>query len=345
MTQTPLHNEPLPFITLTNWVKAAAQCGFAIQPVFRQLDISTDLVHLESATIGREQLDAVMSECVARSRGQHFPFVLGETFAFEYLPDLQTFLTTSPTLRDAFRVFDWVRELINPMIKVQLQESGKEAHLVLRLEDEIGRTPGKPWFAESTMASIVRFGRLLLGERADLQRLRFRHAMPDYADEYGRYFKLPYEFGCPEDELVFERALLDMPLEGGFPALHKQAEYRVEQRLTKLPKRQQGLVASITEAFGRKPRLLGQGIESMAQELGVGARTLQRRLRDEGQSYGALQADARYQSAMKLLQDPLVDVEAVSEKLGFSDRRSFTRAFTRWSGMSPSAFRKRSLKA
>jgi AraC-like DNA-binding protein len=144
---------------------------------------------------------------------------------------------------------------------------------------------------------------------------------------------------------VFERSLLDMPLEGGFPALHKQAEYRVEQRLTKLPRQRQGLMASITEAFARKPRLLGQGIESMAQELGVGARTLQRRLREEGQSYAALQADARYQSAMKLLQDPLVDVEAVSEKLGFSDRRSFTRAFTRWSGVSPSLFRKRSIKS
>ena len=46
---------------------------------------------------------------------------------------------------------------------------------------------------------------------------------------------------------------------------------------------------------------------------------------------------------MKLLQDPAVDVEGVSERLGFSDRRSFTRAFTRWSGISPSAYRKRAL--
>src|ERR671936_372287 len=96
----PLHDAPIPFITLPNWVKAAAHCGFNIEPIFRELGIQTDLIHLESAT-------------VARSKGRHFPFVLGETFAFDYLPDLETFVTTSPTLREATRVFDWVRELIN----------------------------------------------------------------------------------------------------------------------------------------------------------------------------------------------------------------------------------------
>lgn len=348
MPAATLHNDPIPFITLPNWVQAAAQCGFNIQPIFRELEISTDLVHLESATIGRAQLEQVMGACVARARQhpnhqpnhQHFPFVLGETFAFEYLPDLQTFLTTSPTLRECLRVFDWVRELINPMINVFLIEESAQARLVLRIEDEQGRQPSMPWFTEATMASIVKFGRLLLGERANLQRLCFRHAAPEYVAEYEKYFRLPIDFNATEHGVLFERALLDMQLDGGFPALHKQAEYRVEQRLTKLPQRQ-GLIASIQQAYARKPQLMGQGIESMAQELGVGARTLQRRLREEGQNYAALQADCRYQLAMKLLQNPAVDMEAVSDKLGFSDRRSFTRAFTRWSGVSPSEFRKR----
>ena len=339
-----LHNDPIPFITLPNWVKAAAVCGFNIQPVFRELDIDTDLVHLESATIGKAQMEQVMRECVQRSRQHHFPFVLGETFAFEYLPDLQTFLTTSPTLRECLRVFDWVRELINPMINVVLIEEKAQARLVLRLEDEQGRQPAMPWFTEATMASIVKFGRLLLGDRDDLDCLRLRHAPPPYATEYEKFFRMKIVFNAPDNDLVFPRALLDQALEGGFPALHKQAEYRVEQRLTRLPKRQ-GLISSITEAFERKPQLLGQGIESMAQELGLGARTLQRRLKEEGQHYAELQADSRYQVAMKLLKDPQLDIEAVSERLGFSDRRSFTRAFTRWSGLSPSGFRKGALAA
>lgn len=341
MTPTPLHNGPVPFITLPNWVKAAAHCGFNIQPVFRDLGIQTDLIHLESATIERPLLEQVMEACIARSKRQHFPFVLGETFAFDYLPDLETFLTTSPTLREALRVFDWVRELINPMINVHLQERGAQAWLILSLEEgeEQGRTP-KPYFAETVFASVLKFGRTLLAGRAQFDRLCFRHAAPPYAAQYEKFFRMPVRFSQPVHALVLDRGLLDRPLEGGFPALHRQAQYRVEQRLTRLPKRP-GLVTAIEEAFARKPRLLGQGIVQMAAELGLHARTLQRRLREKGQSYADLQGRVRYRLAMQFLDQTEQDIESISERLGFSDRRSFTRAFKRWSGVSPSDFRRK----
>lgn len=340
MPVTPLHKDPIPFITLPNWVKAAALCGFNIQPVFRELGIQTDLIHLESATIERPLLEQVMEACIARSSRQHFPFVLGETFAFEYLPDLETFLTTSPTLREAIRVFDWVRALINPMINVQLEELGDTATLVLLLDDGSGREPGKPYFSETVFASMLKFGRMLLGENAPFEGLHLRYPAPAYARAYEDFFRIPVRFDAPRNALVVRRALLDLPLEGGFPALHRQAEFRVEQRLARLPPRS-GLVAALEEVFMRRPELLGQGIAPTAAALGLHARTLQRRLRDETQSYAELQGRVRYRLAMQYLQESDDDLERISERLGFSDRRSFTRAFLRWSGVSPSAYRRR----
>ena len=341
----PLHPEPIPFITLTNWVKAATQCGFNIEPVFREAGIEMDLIHLESATVSAPLLQKVMDACVTRNRDptQHFPFVLGETFAFDYLPDIDTFLATSPTLRDGLRVFDWVRELINPMIQVRLEEAGDEAHLVLKLAASTEPAP-QPWFSETTFASIVKFGRRLLGAGTPFQRLCFRHARPAHADAYERHFQVPVLFGQPEHLLAFERRLLDRPLEGAFPALHKQAEYRVEQRLAKLPAKPApgpALVTTIEQAFEAQPALLGQGLERMAAALGLHPRTLQRRLQDDDQRYADLQDRARFRLATRWLRDSTQDIETISERLGFSDRRSFTRAFTRWSGLSPSAFRGR----
>jgi len=339
----PLHDAPIPFITLPNWLKAASQCGFAIEPVFRELGIQTDLIHLESATIEMPVLERAMDACVARAqaqpRAQHFPFVLGETFAFDYLPDLNTFLTTSPTLREAARVFTWVRELINPLINVELVEEGTRAALVL---DRADGPPGKPYFIEAVFASVVKFGRLLLRGERDYRRLAFRYPAPPHAAEYRRHFALPVAFGQGRTALEFDRELLDLALEGGYPALHQQAEMRVEQRLQKLPK-PTGLVAAIEDRLQRRPQLLGGGVEAMAAELGMGARTLQRRLRDEGHSFAGLLGRVRYRLAVRYLEAPGADLESVSERLGFSDRRSFTRAFTRWSGVSPSAFRRRGI--
>jgi AraC-like DNA-binding protein len=346
MPANPLHNEPIPFITLPNWVKAAAQCGFNIQPIFRELGIQTDLIHLESATIERGLMEQAMEACVARARSQpgpqrqHFPFALGETFAFEYLPDIETFVTTSMTLREAVPVFVWVRELINPMLAVHLEEEGNSARLVLNFAGlDPGTTP-RPWFSETMFAAILKFGRVLKKDGDWVRQLSFRHPPPIYAEIYEPFFQAPVKFDEPRYAVEFERSLLDLPLDGGFPSLHEQARVRVEQRLKSLPRRG-GLVAAIEQVLEQKTSLLGQGVESVAAELKLHPRTLQRRLRDEGESFVELCARVRYRLAQQRLSDPAQAIEEISERLGFSDRRSFTRAFTRWSGVSPSVFRKR----
>jgi AraC-like DNA-binding protein len=337
-----MHPQPIPFVTLPNWVKAAAKCGFNIEAVFRELGTETDLVHLETATISVPMLERVMETCIARTRQGYFPFALGETFAFDYLPDLETFLNTSSSLREATRVFEWVRELINPMLDVRLEEHGDRAHLVLLMQGEPGDPAAiKPYFCETTFASILKFGRNLLGEDAAFGELRFRHVAPPHAAEYERHFRLPVSFEQPRDELVFDRALLDQPLEGGFPALHRQAEYRAEQLLQQMPRRA-GLAASIEDAYAENPRLVSRGIESIASVLKLHPRTLQRRLREEGTSFAEVHDRVRYRTAMASLQQGEANLETLSEHLGFSDRRSFTRAFKRWSGVSPSAFRSHS---
>ncbi|WP_051362305.1 AraC family transcriptional regulator [Solimonas soli] len=341
MRQAPLHEQPLPFITLPNWVKAAALCGFNIQPVFDQLGVETDLIHLEDATIQRPQLERVMAACVERARGQHFPFVLGETFAFDYLPDIGTFLATSPTLRDATRVFEWVRALINPMIDVQLEEDGELARLVLRGSGEAQAGGAVAvYFIESIFAAIAKFGRLLNGDVERFSQLRFRYPAPPHAASYDGYFRIPVAFAQPCNAIELPRAQLDAPLDGGFPALHDQAEVRVEQRLARLPRRS-GLIAAVEAQFEREPHLLGLGIAQMARRLDLHERTLQRRLREEGEAYAALQTRVRYRLALRDLDDPRLDLETISERLGFSDRRSFTRAFMRWAGVTPSQYRRR----
>ena len=337
MTAKPLHEEPIPFITLPNWIKAAAQCGFNIEPIFRELGIETNLINLETATISRPLMEQVMDACVAQSGQQHFPFVLGETFAFEYLPDLSTFLTTSPSLREALKIFDWVRELINPMINVQLVEDPPLAMLVL-VTDETS----KPYFTEALYASIIKFGRALLHDAQGMafREMRFRHRAPHYEEAYRLFFRTPVLFEQAEYAVVFDYELLDRPLEGAFPTLHQQAEYLVEQRLQRMPRRT-GLVSAVEDLLERQPQLMRQGIESVAKSLKLGPRTLQRRIQDAGESYADVLARVRYRMAMHDLRETDDDLEIISERLGFSDRRSFTRAFTRWSGVAPSAFRAR----
>jgi AraC-like DNA-binding protein len=331
---------PVPFITLPNWVKAAARCGFNIEPLFREVGIATNLLDLGSVTVDPDRLRELMDACVARSRGAHFPFVLGEQFAFEYLPDMETFISTSPTLREAARVFDWVRQLIDPLLQVTVAEEGDQARLELQFIDRGRPLEPLPHFAEAVFSCVVKFGRSLIGDAGGFERIGFRHAPPPYAGEYEKFFTVPVAFGQPVDALHFARALLDRPLPGAYPELHKQAEYLVGQRLLQRPGAvASGLSAQLDAVLSRRLDLLGGGIDAAAAVLALHPRTLQRRLQDEGSSYADRLAKLRFALASDWLLHGDLDIESISERLGFSDRRSFTQAFTRWSGLTPSAFR------
>lgn len=349
----PFADIPIPFVTVTNWVRAARLCGIDIEAIFRQEGIDTASLHPETSTVSRDTMQRLMQRCVEETRHVgsplHFPIVLGETFAFEYMSDVETFITTSATLRDATRALEWIPPLINPYMKFSLSEHGNEARIALHFnvpDDSFDRT----WaFTEGVMATTIKFSRMLLGGNATIDHITLRHPRHDQAGLVEAAFAAPVAWHAPLDAIWFDRALLDHPLRGAFPVLHEQAAQRLAQKVAQRAEQPraaeghsqgQALIKQVERAFHDKPRLMGLGLEALAEELGLHARTLQRRLKEVNDSHSAIQGRVRYKLAQQWLQDEALAIEDISDRLGFSDRRSFTQAFTRWSGVTPSQYRR-----
>jgi len=87
---------------------------------------------------------------------------------------------------------------------------------------------------------------------------------------------------------------------------------------------------------GKRPTL-----EDVAKELGLGARTLQRRLTDSGLTFQTLVEDTRRQLAHHFLKQRAVELNETAFLLGFEDANSFFRAFQIWEGISPGEWRAR----
>lgn len=85
-------------------------------------------------------------------------------------------------------------------------------------------------------------------------------------------------------------------------------------------------------------------IHLVAEAVRMTPRTLQRRLHSEGLTFAGLLAKARFAEARRMLGDPDRKVIDVALDLGYSDPAHFTRAFERWAGVAPSAFRRRLLE-
>ena len=79
-------------------------------------------------------------------------------------------------------------------------------------------------------------------------------------------------------------------------------------------------------------------IESVARTLGVSRQTLYRQLRQEGTTFEATVNRVRRDLAKRLLREG-TSITATAQRLGFSDRSAFSRAFKRWTGRSPRSAR------
>ncbi len=82
------------------------------------------------------------------------------------------------------------------------------------------------------------------------------------------------------------------------------------------------------------------GIEAVADQLCISDRTLKRQLAAEGTSFSTIVDEVRYRRATSLLSSTDYSLEQIADELGYSDVANFSRAFKRWSGRSPSNWRK-----
>ena len=99
-------------------------------------------------------------------------------------------------------------------------------------------------------------------------------------------------------------------------------------------------ISSVRDSIGELLPSSQMTIARTARVMGTSVRTLQRRLAEQGLCYSRLVDEVRFVKARELIlhQDKLMDV---ATQLGYTDAGSFTRAFERWTGMTPMQYRKR----
>ncbi len=86
-------------------------------------------------------------------------------------------------------------------------------------------------------------------------------------------------------------------------------------------------------------------LDELARHFSMHQRTLNRRLKDSGTSFRELYTEARHQTARQLLCDTRSSIETIASLLGYSDTTAFNRAFSRWEGVPPAQWRRRSRTA
>ncbi|QHZ47794.1 MULTISPECIES: AraC family transcriptional regulator [unclassified Bacillus (in: firmicutes)] len=264
------------------------------------------------------------------------------TTAFETAHFPPTVLATyhARDYRDALKRMARYKQLCPPE-RLHITEKGE--HCTIELESLNTEQSVPPMLVGITLAFLLELGLRGTGQHLQARFVEFSQPMGN-VQTLEAYFGCRIQIGTNCNRLTLHREDLDRPFISYNAELLEVLTPVLDQSLN-----QQQASLSITGMVKWiLKRSLTSGrpdIQTVASELGMSDRTLQRRLTDEGTSFKQLLTHVRHEQAREYLADPLLDIKEVAFLIGYEDQNSFYRAFRLWEGETPANWRTEHLGA
>lgn len=191
--------------------------------------------------------------------------------------------------------------------------------------------------AEFAIATIYQILNQCAGQEIQLTAVEFEHDKPSNISTHKSIFQCPVRFNAAKSKLTFPIAALQLSSGKNDSRLfnilisHLDNEKKIRD-VSQLKDQLSFLIASQLHTGD-------VSINNISKLLGCSVRTLQRRLDDKGIDYSFFLNDIRQKLAISYIKDTRFTLIDISNKLGYKESSSFTRAFKRWTGMTPKKYR------
>jgi len=277
---------------------------------------------------------------VARIPDPAFPLRASSAFQLEDLEIFGFLAISCKTLGEAYEKTAAIRALYCAGARWEMHNDSRATRLIwYPWPGDIGDAGYRAAmdYAVADMANAIR----RLGKSCPRPTaVHLAHGAPAAAASYLAHFGVVPAFGRPLYELIYPAHTHDQPI----ASFNSRLRDYFDQECRRLVDR---LGAGSTMAAQVRKLLIhrmdggGTSLAKVAKTLGVSARSLQRRLTDEGVSYSDLLEDIRAEFAKRYLTQKTISASEVAYLLGFTEPPAFFKAFKRWTGMTPREFQSR----
>ncbi|MCX2972859.1 AraC family transcriptional regulator [Halieaceae bacterium IMCC8485] len=177
----------------------------------------------------------------------------------------------------------------------------------------------------------------VLGVGFSIDRVLLPHDGKGFKQKYRDHFDCPIEFGGAEGRFYFSSDLLDKPLPKSDPESSRHLQHQCQMLIAKMTSHG-SFVDEVRLLMLARPGYFPD-IDALAGKIGMSARTLRRRLKNEGSTFREVLEEIRYGLAREYLANTHLPMDEISLLLGYTEPGNFSHAFKRWSGLSPSLWR------
>jgi AraC-like DNA-binding protein len=320
-------------------LQSMARLGLDTDAIATRARLSPDLLADPAARLPVSQEHAFWAAAVKVSGDLHLGLKVGAEHARNGTRSLLEYLVVhSLTMRDALAAVQRLVSLVDDRGHIDVTEEGDSARVGIR-RDGLTRAPSYVEMLYATFATF--YVEHVEGFR--LTAVAFTHGRPAAIGPYQEALGVVPEFEAGKNSVVFPRRFLDATIRGADPDVGRYLTKHAEVLLERLPTADP-FIEAVRRALGRAFDEGRANPEFVAKAAGVSVRTLRRRLSALGTSYHGLVDDLRREHACHRLEHTTDSVDAIADRLGFSSRTAFQRAFRRYTGVTPSEYRARRIQ-
>jgi AraC-like DNA-binding protein len=316
-------------------IEAVETAGLSADEFVRSASISLEQLTDSYGWIDVAELDRLMLRAIELTGDGAFGLHWVENSPLMKFELLAMIIASAPTLREALACLLRFQGIVFERPELDVVERADRVQL--RVAPVASTEVGRRVRTEMAVLAFVRLMRYVGAPSDAVLSIGFRHRAPDYAHEYERLFDGRARFGEVHSGIEIDPAWLDRRLHHANVALFRLLTVQGEQVMATIQSNSgyAGQVrAHLRRVFPRLPAMA-----EAARALALSERSLRRRLSEEGWSYSAILQESQQLLAQHLLENPMLSIQQVGRDSGFTSSSAFHRAFKRWTGESPAAFR------
>jgi len=309
--------------------------GIDAEPLFKKHGISKSTLFDHNARVSDLLIDRITSEVVEKTEDPFFGLKEEKYFMPAHIGPLGFAWLASTSLRSAMERLQRYIKVLHEKIEVAIIE--KPDRLVIWARS--GSPYAEPVYRDDAqLAILTRMCRFIAGDEWNPMMVTFIHPPPADTSYYFQLFRCPVEFNAEYNSIQIDRQKAEQRLTGSNKQLAQLNDHMVVRYLASQAKGD--IVNRVKTAILEE---LGEGSvteSTIADDLHMSTRNLNRKLSAENTSFKTLMLEIRTELANQYINDATLTLTEISFMLGFSEISSFSRAYKRWTGMSPSEARR-----
>lgn len=312
-------------------VKLAAERGVDQTVLLESAGMEADMLTSPGARASYRQLRVLARGALVETGDPALGLSLGSRFTMGRWGALGMATMSAANVGDALSLLVRYGALLAPHLEISQRIEGGRVQLLVDQHVRLGRL--RPFMTETIVTSLLAQLRAIAGRPLTLQRVTFDYPAPEHADRTRAFFGCEVEFDADATSIELAQADLSIPLTYASAPSAAQAEAQCAQELDSVRERK-SVVCQVRYLLRNRDDGFPD-VRTAARALRTSERSLRRALSESGTSYQSLMDETRRELAMGYLRGTRVPVEDIARIAGFSDGRSFRRAFKRWTGMTP----------